>query len=119
QVQRGTLVSTLDLAGDVTAKPSTHVVYFAGEQPCHHDGREIEQIKHSTSRRSLGPELVVDRSFSNKPKGGYPDYYEKMTRYVAILSGPAEVLDPEVTARTYPVVEPDSENSPFAYLDTA
>lgn len=120
QVRRGTLVSTLDLAGDVTAKPSTHVVHFAGEQPCQHDGREITQIKHGTPRRrSLGDGLIVDRSFSNKPRGGYPDYYEKMTRYVAILSGPAEALNPDATARMYPVVETEDEDSPFAYLDTA
>ena len=119
QVQRGTIVSTLDLAGDVTTRPSTHVVYFVGEQPCHHDGREIVQIKHGMNRQSLGPGLTVDRSFSNKPPGGYPDYYEKMTRYAAILSGPAEGIEPGATARTYPVVVPEEQDSPFAYLDTA
>ncbi len=120
QVQRGTLVSTLDLACDVTVPPSTHVVYFVGEAPCHHDGHEITQIQHGVGQQILGPDLVVDRSFSNKPVEGYPDYYQKMTRYADILSGPAGVIEPGATARTHPVVEPDADDdSPFAYLDTA
>lgn len=119
EVKLGKLVSELTLCGDVTNRPSTHVVHFAGEHPCHKDGGEITQIKHGSARSSLGPDLVVDHSFSNKPPAGYSDYYDKMTTYIAIISSPAEALDEKATARTFPVVEPDAEESPFNYLDTA
>ena len=41
QVERGVLVSTLDLAGDITTRPSTHVAMFAGEHPCDRYGHEL------------------------------------------------------------------------------
>src|SRR6266566_946917 len=104
KVAFGALASELTLAGDVTARPSTHVVYFAGEYPCHSKGNPIEALRHGSGRNDLGSGLVVDHSFSNKPAGGYPDYYEKMTRYIEIISSEAAAVDPSATARTYPVV---------------
>jgi len=120
QVAFGALASELTLAGDVTARPSTHVVHFAGEYPCHLNGSPIEALRHGSGRNDLGSGLVVDHSFSNKPAAGYPDYYEKMTRYIQIISSEAAAVDPSVTARTYPVVAAeDDDASPFLYLDTA
>ena len=34
EVKRGTFVSTLNLAGDITAAPDTHVAMWVGEYPC-------------------------------------------------------------------------------------
>src|SRR4051812_11244050 len=67
EVKRGILVSALELAGDRTVKPSDHVALFAGEHPCTREGKEISQIKHSSSIQTLGADLVVRHSFSNKP----------------------------------------------------
>jgi hypothetical protein len=89
EVKRGTLVSELTLAGDVTAAPKTHVAFFIGDHPCNKDGSEIGQIKHGSGNQDLGDGLVVNHSFSNKPKDGYPDYYAKMTRYIEVISHPA------------------------------
>ena len=76
EVRRGNLVATLTLAGDVTAKPSTHVAMLAGDYPCDEHGRPLEKIRHSSLRMDLGDGLVVDHSFSSKPSPeGYPDYY--------------------------------------------
>lgn len=123
EVKRGILVSKLDLAGDVTVRPSDHVAFFIGDYPCREDGKEIEQIRHQSGARPLTDGLVIQHSFSAKPKpdGFYPDYYAKMTTYVAILSGPAQVLDPKITAKTFPVIEPDKESDEtvFNYIDTA
>src|SRR5688572_2635366 len=113
QIGRGTLVSALKLAGDVTDKPDTHVVFFAGDFPCHMNGSEILGLKHNSEQQALAPDLVVNHSFSNKPPGGYIDYHDKMTRYATILSGPAEALDPKVTARTFPIVEAQEGESVF------
>jgi Domain of unknown function (DUF6791)/ThiF family len=119
EVQYGILVSQLDLAGDVTATPSTHVAYFMGDHPCHKDGSKIRQIEHGTATRTLDRDLVVNHSFSSKPPGGYKDYYEKMATYIAIISSPAQAINPTVTATPYPVIESIEEESVFNYIDTA
>src|SRR5581483_8216478 len=74
EIAYGTLVSQLDLAGDATTTPGTHVIYFAGEYPCNRDGSEIVKIKHQSSRQELDRDLVVNYSFSSKPAEGYEDY---------------------------------------------
>lgn len=119
EVRRGILVSTLCLAGNVTAKPDTHVVHFAGEYPCNQNGAAIEGIRHASNAQSLDGGINVDHSFSNKPKGGYADYHHKMTTYATILSGPAEAIDPTVTAKNFPVVAVAEDDSVFHYEDTA
>lgn len=119
EVALGTLVSELTMAGDVTSSPSTHVAMFIGDQPCSKDGREIQQIKHSDSPMTLAPDLIVHRSFSNKPPGGYADYHQKMTRYIEVISAPAQALRPGLTARTYRVIEAVTGEGVFNYLDTA
>ena len=42
-----------------------------------------------------------------------------MTTYVAIISSPAQSIDPNVTARIFPVIESQEEESVFNYVDTA
>jgi hypothetical protein len=113
------LVSALDLRDDTTIRPSTHVVHFAGEYPCHRDGSQIVQIEHSNVACSLAPGIVVQYAFSNKPSGGYANYYDKMTRYIDIISHPAQALEPGVTARTFRAIEAEGVDAPFEYVDTA
>jgi len=119
EVKRGTLVSTLVLANDVTTMPDTHVAFFSGEYPCHQDGSRIAKIENQSARRELAKDLVIDHTFSAKPTGGYPDYYSKMTTYVAILSGPAQAIDTDATANTFPVITAKEDESIFNYIDTA
>lgn len=119
EIKRGTLVSALQLAGDKTVKPSDHVALFTGDHPCNKNGAEISQIKHSSSIQTLAPDLIVKHSFSNKPPNGYNDYYEKMTRYAEIISGPAQSLEPGASAKTFKVIESQDEESVFNYIDTA
>lgn len=124
EVRRGTIVVKLVLAGDATAPPDDHVAYFAGEHPCNADGTEISQIKHSSEERTLAEGLVIQHSFSAKPKpsGSYSDYYAKMTTYAAILAGPAQLIDPEARPQTFKVVVQANgaeRDTPFEYIDTA
>jgi hypothetical protein len=122
QVKRGILVIKLVLADDQTGRPDTHVAYFAGDHPCNEDGSEIAKIRHGSDAHSLAEGVPVNHSFSAKPKpaNSYPDYYEQVTTYVAILSGPAQRIDSTVTAKTFPVIAPDDESDqPFNYTDTA
>src|SRR5438105_2236984 len=94
EIKRGTLISSLQLAGDRTVAPSDHVAFFTGDHPCNKDGTEISQIKHTSANQTLAPDLVAKHSFSNKPPGGYTNYYDKMTRYAQIIAAPAESLEP-------------------------
>jgi hypothetical protein len=119
EVRRGSLVSELTLAGDVTIRPSTHVIMFAGGIPCDKHGAALDEIIKGKTRKKITDELTTDCSFSSKPPEGYHDYYEKVTRYVAMLEGHAQAIDPTATARTWRVVPNSDPDSPFHYLDTA
>jgi hypothetical protein len=119
QVKRGTLVSVLDLEGDRTVKPRTHIAMFIGEHPCRADGTEIAQMKLASSTQDLGQGLIVQHSFSAKALGdGYRDHHHKMTTYVAIISGEARALDPTASAQTFTVLEA-TDDPVFKYVDTA
>lgn len=120
EVKRGVLVAALRLAGEVTTAPDTHVIYFTGEYPCDRNGTSLARIQHQSERKTLDRDLVVDHSFSSKPRSGiYPDYYEQMTTYAAILSSHAEAIDPTATPRVFPVIEAEETESVFHYIDTA
>src|ERR1700735_4667453 len=67
QVKRGTVISSLTLAGDATTRPDTHVALFAGEYPCHADGKPIERIRHGENNTKICDSLTASFSFSAKP----------------------------------------------------
>jgi hypothetical protein len=121
EVQRGILVSKLNLAGDVTARPDDHLAQFVGEHPCHRDGSPMHELVNQTINTKLDDRLTTNFSFSQKPgRGYYENYHEKMTTYANILSGHAQAIDAGATARIYRVEEPEEEeDSPFNYRDTA
>jgi hypothetical protein len=118
-VARGTLVSVLDMDGEATVQPRSHVVMFAGGVPHDADGSRMSSILNSSSRKQLAPGLTIDHTFSSKPPGGYRDYHHKMSTYAAMLEGPAQSIDSSATARTFEVVEADDGEGPFNYIDTA
>ncbi|OIN56327.1 ThiF family adenylyltransferase [Arsenicibacter rosenii] len=114
----GTLVSSLDLSGSTTTRPSYHVIYFAGEYPHRANGSRITGIEHQQCLQELYQGVIVQYAFSNKPAEGYVDYYQKVSRYADIISAPAKAKFPEATEKTHRVVATDDEDSPFQYLDT-
>lgn len=117
-VAKGTLVTDLSLTGSLTATPFSHIAYFIGEHPCDENGNVITQIKHEGAK-ILAPDLHANHSFSNKPSDGYQNYYDKMTRYIHIISQYARAIDPEATARTYKPIRSAPGESVFRYTDTA
>lgn len=120
EIEYGTLVSVLDLAGDVTSKPKSHVVEFIGDHPCNKDGSKMDKIANASAQKQLADNLVVNHTFSSKPvNGDYPNYYEKMTAYVNMISSQARSLNPNVKAKTFPVIASAPEESVFEYIDTA
>ena len=118
EIKIGKLISTLSLNNDVTIKPDNHVISFMGEHPCNKDGTVITAIQHANPNQQLFDGIVLNFSFSNKPPNGYDNYYQKVTRYVEIITAPAKSLDPCATARTFKVIEDSEEESVFNYIDT-
>jgi hypothetical protein len=119
RVRTGTLVSSLELAGDRTRRPETHVIHWDGDFPCNADGTPLPAISHASPNTDLGYGLTARFSFSNKPPEGYADYHAKMSTYATILAGPAAVLQPWVSPRVFRDTEDEAEASVFNYLDTA
>ncbi len=111
QIQLGVLVSTLDNIQD-------HVIFFTGENPCEIDGTVITAIQHINNSSVLNNTITVNRSFSNKPNGGYQNYYEKIKRYADLISAPAKYLDPSVTEKTFKVIPDSGNETVFQYIDT-
>ena len=117
EVRIGTLISSLTLAGDETRRPtpmsSTGTATFRAE-PMARPSRGL-----ACGRRfDLGHGLKATYSFSSKPDGGYSDYHHKMTSYANIIAGPAAVLKPGATPRTFREPE-EEEDSVFNYVETA
>jgi len=119
-VRRGTLLSSLALAGDKTRPPDTHVIHFDGDYPCDAGGGSIKAISNQTKDFNFGHGLTAKHAFSSKPDGGYRDYHHKMTTYASIIAGPAAVLDPTATPRPYRALdEAEDADSIFNYVETA
>ncbi|WP_417355395.1 ThiF family adenylyltransferase [Flavobacterium sp.] len=119
QIKYGILVSTLTLSSNNrTGKPDNHVIHFIGDYPCNVDGTIITAIKHNNANTVLNHEITVNRSFSNRPAAGYPNYYEKVKRYTDIISAPAKYIDPSVTERTFKMIADSANETVFQYIDT-
>jgi len=116
-IKYGELVSSLTLSNNRTTRPDTHVIYFIGTLPHDNFGYIMQPIIHSSQNQNLGG-LVVNHSFSSKPATGYTDYYEKITTYIAIISGPAKAFDDAVTEKTFKVIKDSEQESVFQYIDT-
>jgi hypothetical protein len=112
----GTLFCPLDLAGNATAQPTRHEMWFVGAVPHDSDGAVIA---------NEGAQARPDASctISRKPvenDGKYQDFHHKVTTYLNFISGPAREIDGKATAKTAPVyVDDDGDASVFNYIDTA
>ena len=124
EIKSGIIASVLDLAGETTIPPESHVVFFVGEPPCDEHGSALPGVSQNTNQ-ALGEGLAPNHQISRKPTTGpnpgkYADYYEKIKTYIAIICGPAQAIDQNVTPYTHPVFVPDEEDdSVFNFLDTA
>lgn len=119
ELKRGVLVSGLELAGDVAQPPADHVARFTGEAPCDAEGRQLQKIYHSPTHEVLAEGFETNHMFSSKPIDGYRDYHHKLTTYEDMISRHARQIDPEATARVFPVISDDEDDSVFNYIDTA
>src|SRR5260221_732732 len=124
EIKSGTIASALDLAGETTIPPESHVVFFVGDPPCDEHGSVLPGVSQNVNQ-ALGEGLTPNHQISRKPTTGpnpgkYADYYEKIKTCIAIICSPAQAIDPTVSPFTHPVVVPDEEDdSVFNYVDTA
>jgi ThiF family len=119
EVANGTLISELSTSGTATIRPETHVAFFAGGIPCDNHGNQLSKIINSIGENRLADGLTADCTFSSKPPEGYRDYHAKVTAYANMISGWAQAIDPNVTARPLLPVTMTEDESVFRYLDTA
>lgn len=125
QVRRGALLCPLDLSGTTTTAPSTHVMCFIGGVPRDKNGQVIDGlVNDGVDKWAATAELTATCGFSQKPAfsqqpgGGYADFHEKVTYYAAMITGPAQAIDPGATAYTYKPIQTDEDDGVFLYVDT-
>ena len=69
EVKRGIIASVLDLAGETTMPPETHVIFFAGEPPCDEHGAVLPGVSQNANQ-ALGDGLTPNHQISRVPKTG-------------------------------------------------
>lgn len=115
----GAIVTKLEFADKVHVKQDDHQIYFAGDVPHEADGRAIPNLAGGPVSVPLEKtDIVVQRSFSNKPPNGFPDFFDKVEHYVALISGPAQSLYPSATPLNFKVDHDVMGDSVFLYSDT-
>jgi hypothetical protein len=120
EVQWGSLLCPLDLSGNTTAAPSTHIMCFVGGVPRDKNGEAINGlVNDGVEKWSAAPDLTAVCGFSQKkPEGNYSDFYEKVTYYAAMVTSPAQAVDPAATPYTFKPVQTDEDDGVFLYVDT-
>lgn len=113
----GSIVSKMIFTDEFHVQIEDHQIFFCGSHPHEITGKPIPNLGGGTTNLHLSMEdLVVQRSFSNKPAEGFKDFFEKIEHYVALFSGPAASLF-EITPLTFRIVDVES-NSVFKFSDT-
>jgi hypothetical protein len=119
----GILVMPLELAGEVVKPPADHTASFGGGIPCTSTGATLTTVVNGHCQSDLGHGIVITCTCSMKPVsngGKYPDFYKKVTNYVAAIAGHASALNPDAKATVFRPIPKDEDNdSPFKYVNTA
>jgi len=89
-LQVGAIAAKLEFIDRVRVKQDDHQVYFAGCVPHGLNGQPIPNLGGGPSTLPLGrTDVIIQRSFSNKPEGGFPNFFDKIEHYVRVIAGPA------------------------------
>lgn len=116
-LQKGAIVSKMVDIDQHRVRLEDHQIFFCGSPPCEIDGTPVTNLAGGPTTLALSsPDLVVQRTFSNKPADGFPDFYEKVESYVTIICGPAMSLF-NVTPLTFNTQE-EIGSSVFKIRDT-
>lgn len=121
ELKSGTLVMPLSTSGKRVLPPSDHTADWAGEPPSNIDGTLVSGLVNSHTPKHFGQELHTDFFLSCKPvanNGKYKDFYDKITMYLRMISGPALAKYPEECKKMEKPVLIQNADSPFVYGDT-
>lgn len=121
-LQTGAFVAKLVFIDQDRVRQEDHQVFFAGSAPHGLDEKPIPNLgggKYELTLSDACSDVVVQRSFSNKPKatGAFADFFDKIESYVAIISGPA-IQKYGATPYTFRVVQQTTPDSVFKFHDT-
>lgn len=122
QLQIGAIVSKMEFVNQTKVIQQDHQIFFAGGIPHGIDGGQIPNLGGGSASLVLTPlcdDIVVQRSFSNKPRasGKFEDFFEKIESYIGIISGPAMELYKE-TPYTFRVAKEVGSEGIFKFQDT-
>jgi len=119
-VQRGIVVTKLELNGDVTTNPvEDHVAYFIGSTPFRWNGERLTPLADANLQLADGRVASFSMSLKCATAAHYPDYFEKVESHVQNIEEEAKQVDPAVTSRTFGPCIINRDEWPFEYADTA
>lgn len=122
----GAIISPFTMIDENHVSQNDHQIWFAGSHPCQLDGSLIANLGGGAAQLNLGEncqDIVVERSFSNKPRlpdgsmVGYVDFFAKIDSYTNVISGPA-IERYGVSPYTHKFNTISSEEIVFKYPDT-
>ncbi len=100
QVREGVLVVPLNLRGDVTTAPRTHLVSWIGKTPHTAEGEKFSAVVWKSGGMHTSALVETTHTFCVRPPGReFHDYHELVTTYATLLGTHAERLSPGVMAR--------------------
>jgi len=125
QLQIGAFVTKLLFIDNEHVKQEDHQIFFAGSVPHNIDGTPIPNLSGGATTLVLSEasnDVVVQRSFSNKPKTNgqfidFKDFYEKIESYFNIIAGPAIELY-NYNPFTFRCMTDSNSDSIFKFHDT-
>jgi hypothetical protein len=122
QLKIGAIVTKLVVVDETKVTQDDHQILFAGGVPHNMDGTPIPNLSggpHQLALSEFAKDVVVERSFSNKPKVAqkFENFFDKIESYVGIISGPAMELH-GITPYTFRHVPEGPSDSVFEFHDT-
>ena len=119
-VQRGLVVTKLQLNGDVTVNPvDDHVAFFSGSTPYRSNGEQLTPLANANLALADGRVAEFSMSLKCATANLYPDYFAKVEYHVQNIETDAQEVDRTATARTFGPCIINSDEWPFEYADTA
>jgi len=121
-LQKAAFVAKLVFVDEFRVTQDDHQIYFSGGVPHNMDGTPVQNLAggpHSLTLSKSSEVVVVQRSFSNKPRstGKFENFFDKIESYVALIAGPA-MSRYGANPHTFRSVETEPEPSVFKFQDT-
>lgn len=117
EIKSGMIFCSFRLSGENVFQ-NDHTVEFVGEWPCNKNGEKNHGFVNMPRTINLTESIVGSYMFSSKPESGmYANFYDKMTRYIDLLSAPAKSLYPGISAQNFNY-KAYTEDNVFNYIDT-